>query len=426
MRVVHINRSDVVGGASVAASRIVEALRAQNIDASMLVAEKSGDSSWAHPVAQSSINKTLLKSRFLWDVAGFMGHEKSRLTRFAFSLAAAGFDLSKLSLVQEADIIHLHWFNQGFLSLKGLGKLLQLGKPVVWTLHDMWGFTGGCHYSGECERFTGACGHCAAIRDPSANDISSIQHQRKKTIYRDAPLSIVTCSTWLESAARKSSLLKDHPVISIPNPIDIDLYAPFPRAEARKRLKLPIDKKILLFGAANISDPRKGMHLLMHALKKLANGKNAKDIELVIFGKMPSGIDTRLPFPSHLMNFVDDPNTLVDLYNAADVFVLPSLEDNLPNTVMEALSCGTPVAAFRIGGVPEMVSHLRCGFLAPEADATGLAEGIEYLLYKIDADEYRFLAREKVLHNFTPELIANRYIELYSSLLSDNSLYDAK
>ncbi|WP_227625602.1 glycosyltransferase [Geofilum rubicundum] len=219
--------------------------------------------------------------------------------------------------------------------------------------------------------------------------------------------------------ARESSLLQQHAVISIPNPIDTELYAPVPRKEARKRLHLPPDKKILLFGAANVADPRKGMALLLHALKTLSTRKQADQIELVIFGKTPPRLAEKLPFPARLMHYVSDVETLVDLYNAADVFVLPSLEDNLPNTVMEALSCGTPVAAFRIGGVPEMVAHGICGYLAAPGDADGLAEGIEYLLFKCAEQTCRENARDKVLNHFAPELVARQYLNLYQQLLGE-------
>jgi glycosyltransferase involved in cell wall biosynthesis len=421
MRILHINKSDVKGGAAVAASRIVNSLRSMDVEASMLVAEKSGHEASVVSIANSRREKAKVMYYFLQEVAAFLPHEKNKTSRFAFSLARRGFNLHKHPLVLEADLIHLHWFNQGFLSLKGLEHIFQLGKPVVWTLHDMWSFTGGCHYAGDCEGYQISCGNCPVIQDPSVNDISALQHLKKQAAYANAPLSIVTCSQWLATVARRSSLLQQHAITSIPNPIDTERYSPIPRQDARKRLQLPLDKKILLFGAANVADPRKGMALLMHALKTLSTRKQAGQIELVIFGKTPPRLEEKLPFPARLMHYVTDLATLVDLYNAADVFVLPSLEDNLPNTVMEALACGTPVAAFRIGGVPEMVAHGICGYLAAPGDADGLAEGIEYLLFKCDEQTCRENARDKVLKNFAPELVALQYLNLYKQLLGEKS-----
>jgi glycosyltransferase involved in cell wall biosynthesis len=387
------------------------------VEASMLVAEKLGQDDSTVSVANSRRNKAKAMLYFLQEVAAFLPHEKSKTSRFAFSLSRSGFNLSQHPLVKEADIIHFHWFNQGFLSLKGLEKIFELGKPVVWTLHDMWSFTGGCHYAGNCEAFQNSCGSCPLIQDASSNDISALQHGKKQAVYAAGRLSIVTCSQWLGSVARQSSLLQHRAISAIPNPIDINFFAPVPRHEARKRLNLPLDKKILLFGAANVADPRKGIALLLHALQSLSTRKQADQIELVIFGKTPARLAEKLPFPARLMHYVSDADKLVDLYNAADVFVLPSLEDNLPNTVMEALSCGTPVAAFRIGGVPEMVAHGICGYLAAPGDADGLAEGIEYLLFKCDERTCRENAREKVLKNFAPELVAQQYLQLYKRLL---------
>jgi glycosyltransferase involved in cell wall biosynthesis len=417
MRIVHINKSDVTGGASVAASRIVMALREAGMDASLLVAEKKSNLPWVHSVLQTRRDRAKMLYNFMQEVAAFLPYEKSKSGRFAFSLSRRGFDLSSLPIVKEADVLHLHWFNQGYLSLNGLEKLFNLGKPVVWTFHDMWSFSGGCHYAGSCKGFEKACGHCPVLRAPSSTDPSSVQHARKQEIYADSRMWPVTCSGWLASEARRSSLLRGMKINSIPNPIDTNFYKPVSRKLARQHLNLPEDKKILLFGAANVADPRKGMALLLHALKVLAQRKYAKDIELVIFGKAPAGLAEKLPFPSHLMHYISDPEVLVDLYNAADVFVLPSLEDNLPNTVMESLSCGTPVAAFRIGGVPEMVAHGTCGYLAAPGDAKGLAEAIDYLLLAPDPLSFRDSARNKVLHSFSPDIVARKYIKLYESIL---------
>ena len=417
MRVVHINKSDVRGGAAVAASRIVNSLRNIGVDASLLVGEKLGKDKNVQCITDSGRMKAKAIYNFLHEVACFLPHEKNRASRFAYSMGRRGFDLSKQALVKQADIIHLHWFNQGYLSLKGLENIFKLGKPVVWTLHDMWGFTGGCHYTGNCEAFKNKCGNCPVIQDSSNSDISAMQYEKKQQIYRSASLSFVSCSEWLGRVAKESTLVKEHSIYSIPNPIDTDFYTPISRSQARKRLNLPLEKKILLFGAANVADPRKGIALLLHALKSLSINKRAKDIELVIFGKTPPGLAEELPFPTRFMNYISEAETLVDLYNAADVFVLPSLEDNLPNTVMEALSCGTPVAAFRIGGVPEMVAHGICGYLAEPGDADGLAAGIEYILFNCEDKVCRENSRTKVLENFSPSLVAGKYFELYKKLL---------
>lgn len=417
MRIVHINKSDTTGGASVAALRLVSALQQMNVDASMLVAEKKTSHPWVHTATKGRLGKARLLFHFLKEVAAYIPNEVNKESRFAWSAGHSGLDLSRHPLIQSADIIHLHWINQGFISINGLGKLLKLNKPVVWTFHDMWSFTGGCHYAGDCNNYEHFCGFCPFINDPALNDLSNQQYLKKARAYQGSNLNIVTCSNWLLGLARESSLLKDVPVISIANPIETDIYRPGSQKDARERLKLPYDKKIILFGAANVSDPRKGMSHLIYALNQMAKEVPRDKAELVIFGKAPDSLSEQFPYPVHLMHYIKSRERLIDLYHAADVFVLPSLEDNLPNTVMEALACGLPVVAFRIGGVPEMVVHGVCGYLAAPGNGMGLARGLQELLFSDNATDIRQSARQKVEENYAPEKVAGQYLSLYKSLL---------
>ncbi len=417
MQILHINRSDTTGGASVAAMRLVTALNASGVEANMLVAEKSVKSEMVYSVAGTRFGNIRLHYNFIMDLLAYLPYSKNRESRFAFSTAKNGFDISRHPLVINSDIIHIHWFNQGFISTKGLGKLLSLGKPVVWTLHDMWSFTGGCHYTGNCNNYENTCRFCPLLIKNSETDISNKQFLIKKELYKNGPLNIVTCSNWLAGKAKKASLLQNKKIVPIPNPIDTNIYLPKKQREARERLNLPPDKKIILFGAANINDPRKGMLHLLKALDYLSKTVDFSDIDLVVFGKATSGLKQSTKFRVHILNYINNRNTIIDLYNAADVFVLPSLEDNLPNTVMEALSCGLPVAAFKTGGVPEMVDDGVCGSLSMPGDEIGLANGIKKILFNPDATIYRFNARDKAIKNYSQHIIANRYIDFYKQLL---------
>lgn len=417
MRIVHINKSDTTGGASVAAMRLVSALQQMQVDASLLVAEKKTTHPWVHSAIKGRLGEARLMFHFLKEVSSYLPYEVNKESRFAWSAGQSGFDLTRHSLVESADIIHLHWINQGFISIKGLSKLFKLNKPVVWTLHDMWSFTGGCHYAGDCDNYEHFCGFCPFINEPALNDLSNQQYIKKARAYQGSNLNVVTCSNWLRGLASEASLLKDFPVISIPNPIETDVFCPGSQQEARERLKLPADKKIILFGAANVSDPRKGMSHLIYALNQLAKEVSRDKVDLVVFGKTPDSLPEQFPYPVHLMHYIHSRDTLIDLYRAADVFVLPSLEDNLPNTVMEALACGLPVAAFRIGGVPEMVVHGACGYLAAPGNGMGLARGIQELLFGNNASELRHNARQKVEKCYSPEKVAGEYLSLYQSLL---------
>jgi len=219
----------------------------------------------------------------------------------------------------------------------------------------------------------------------------------------------------MASLAESSKLLTNPQVLNIFNPIDTVLYKPIKKETARKFFNLPLNKKIILFGAAKISDKRKGLSYLLEALNILdING--FKDILLVTFGKN-SEIES-LTVESKAINYLSDENKISQLYSAADVFVLPSLEDNLPNTVMESLTCGTPVVAFKVGGIPEMVKHKINGYLANVADSSDLANGIEWVLNKSNYSELSANARNYAIKEFSEEVIANKYIELYQNILN--------
>lgn len=417
MKVTLINTSDAGGGAPAACMRLLKALEQDGVDVKLLAQHKYTKVDCVEAVANDGLPALKAKFDFYYERLPFIAfHEKDKSVRFAFSTAGSGTDISDKALIQNADILHLHWTNSGFLSVKDLQRLAALNKPVVWTLHDMWAFTGGCHYSGECGHFLKQCGNCPMLRDASENDISRKGWLRKSELYKNAKnITFVTCSNWLADVARTSSLLKGSRILTIPNPIDTELYAPQNMAEARKKLGIDRSAKVILFGAANITHTRKGIAYLVEALRLLKT--DGADLEVVIFGKNKGfDLDT-IPFKVHALGIVKDQQQLAQIYNAADVFVLPSLEDNLPNMVMEALSCGTPVVAFNTGGIPDMVVHQQNGYLAEYKSATDMAKGISYVLNSPDADQLSAAARKKVLTDFSNYTVAQQYKALYTSLL---------
>lgn len=422
LRVVHINNSDVRGGAAVAANRLNVALRNFGVDSSMLVQEAVSDAENIVQAGDGKLYKGKAFTRFVLERLTFLPYERNSVLRFAFSPANTGLDITKHPLVQEADIVHLHWINQGYLSLKSLKKLFDTGKPVVWTLHDMWPFTGGCHYSGTCLEFLERCSFCPYLRKPSKNDLSSRQFDLKKKLYRDVKLHPVACSKWLRALSSESSLFRNKEVSAIPNPIDVDVFKPLDRAECRKSLGLPQDKKLLLFGAANVNDMRKGARYLFEALNILIDSFPVfkEKVEVMVFGKMSQDTKAGIQLGIHNLKYVSNIEELVKIYNAADIFVLPSLQDNLPNTVMESMACGTPVVAFSTGGVPEMVKHLHTGFLAESKNALNLATGIYETIFLSDMEQMRKNAREKVLAEYTSDVVARQYVEVYEKLLRND------
>jgi glycosyltransferase involved in cell wall biosynthesis len=275
----------------------------------------------------------------------------------------------------------LHWINRDFLSIKGIEKILKLGKPVYWVLHDMWAMTGGCHHSFECNKYETHCGNCPNLIKPSAKDSSYHLFEKKLEIFdKYKNLQIITPSKWLGECAKKSRLFSKKNIQVIPNVMDTSIYKPIDKSIARSIFKLSDDKKIILFGAVEGTiNPYKGWNYLLEALKHLAQTEN--NIEAFIFGSEHSQtIVDAVPFPVHFSGHLNDDESLCMLYNAADVFVASSLADNFPNTIVESLACGTPVVGFNVGGIPDLVDHKRTGYLARYKDSNDLAEGIRWVL----------------------------------------------
>jgi glycosyltransferase involved in cell wall biosynthesis len=420
LKIVIVNKSATGGGAAVAATRLYTALSFAGANVNMLVEAPVSEKKPINSLSQGRISRIKALSRFIKERLYFLPFEKNKAIRYAFSPAFSGVNISTHPLIQEADIIHLHWVNQGFLSLKNLHQLFQLNKPVIWTMHDMWPFTGGCHYAGDCNHYINQCGQCAFVKRSHDKDLSFRIHQKKYAIWNKANIYPVSCSQWLGDLAKQSSLLKNKVVNSIPNPIETDLFAPENQKQCRKELGLPLHKKLLLFGAAKVTDPRKGANYFMEAIhilnEKYPELKN--QVELVIFGKATEEELQNFPLTTHPMNFISSAQQMVKLYNAADAFVLPSLEDNLPNTVMEALSCGVPVVSFNVGGVPEMVQHKKNGYLATVKNSHELANGLYEILYHPQPDILKENARSFVLKNYSNHIIAEKYMQLYQKALN--------
>ncbi|MCQ2204569.1 MAG: glycosyltransferase family 4 protein [Bacteroidales bacterium] len=418
MKIVHINKTDAGGGAAVAALRIHRSLLRSGIDSHILVQEQRRNEANEHTLGKGMVYDSKNFYRFVKERLTILPQERDSNMRYNFSIANTGQSIVDAKVVQEADIIHLHWINQGFLSLENLKEIFELGKPIVWTLHDMWPFTGGCHYAGTCFEFNEHCGFCPFLKKKEKRDMSFETYAKKREIYANGNLTVVTCSRWLASMAKSSSLLKNTRVTTIPNPIDTKFYRPMDREVCREELGLPQDKKLILFGAANILDVRKGFRYLEEALTIIQDNFPAISdrIELVVFGKLEKGWTNRFSFKIHTMDFISDPMKLVKLYNAADTFILPSLQDNLPNTVVESLCCGTPVVGFGIGGIPEMITHMQTGFLAEVKNSLSLANGIYNMLFF--NQQQRDQVREAAIATFAENIVSKQYIDLYNKLLN--------
>jgi len=404
MKVTLINTADAGGGAPVACLRLLKALDEQKVDVTLLVQHKKTDEPKVEGIAKNTLTRLKAQFNFLLERLPFIFfHEKDKSVRFAFSTANVGTSIKDEPLVKDADILHLHWTNSGFLSVVDLKQLMDLGKPIVWTLHDMWTFTGGCHYAGTCDHFMRECGDCYFLSDAGPNDISHSGWLRKAAMYVGAKnITFVTCSNWLAGVAKQSSLLKDFNIKAIPNPIDTNIFLPLNDTDSHAKWCINPWARIILFGAANINDKRNGIAALT---------------EVVIFGKNKHFDVSVLPYHVYQFDMISSQAELAELYSLAEVLVLPSLEDNLPNTAMEAMACGTPVVAFNTGGLTEMIDHQKNGYLAEFKSAADLAKGIFEILNSDKKEELSQNARNKVLRDYNNETVARQYMEVYTSAL---------
>lgn len=419
MKVLTVSATDRLGGAGIAAYRSHRALLAAGIKAEMLVWRKTTMDASVHRLAPRLNLRGRIKRRIamhgqMLQLRHLPRHADSAywsLNQFSYPIADA---INQFA----ADIVHLHWLGDNFLPIQ---QFVRLEAPIVWTLHDMWAFTGGCHYAGDCRRYTENCGNCPQLLRPASRDPSARIHARKRSAWAEIPMTIVCPSRWLADCAGKSAILRDKRIEIIANPIDTCAFKPLDRREARRAFNLPLDKKLVLFGAADgIADPRKGFAYLREALSAFSEDA---DLELVLFGAGNEGnedneVGIDLDMPVRRVGALRDDASLNLLYSACDVFVLPALQDNLPNTLMEALACGTPCVAFDSGGIGDLVQHQENGYLAQLADAADLQRGIEWALAQ---EWWSQRVHQQVVERYEAQRISAQYIELYQSILGASS-----
>lgn len=419
IKILTVNVSDSSGGAARAAYRIHKAVIEAGVEGQFLVKNKALND--ASVLAVGSFDKKYPFS----NIIRYVQHKiKNKIQQARWRPYAEREDvfLSDLRSSEihgalqkiDFDILHLHWINLRFLDLRELRKI---NKPIVWTLHDCWAFTGICHYFYDCERYTQGCGKCPHLHSDNANDLSAKVWQQKKQIYQGLNMHIVTPSHWLANAARKSSLFSQFPVSVIPNPIDTDYFCPGNKVEACEELKQDASKKYILFGAMNaLNDSRKGFVEFKRAMQYFEHHYNDGNTEILIFGSNEAPEMELNNIAIKNLGMLHD-KKLLAAYRAAHVMVVPSLSENLSNIIMESLACGTPVVAFNIGGNADMIDHLKNGFLAKSLVIENLAKGINYCLLNNVDGALSEAAREKVVGNFGVEAVGERYKKLYDSLI---------
>lgn len=414
MRVLHLNTDDQAGAAR-SAFRLHQGLqRLPEFESVFVVGRSKLESRLSRPLEPAFMARVTkeIYSSFNRYLAGRVADDWRILVSFNRLPRLTAPFVARF----QPDIIHLHWIGNGFLPLANIARFR---RPVVWTMHDMWSFTGGCHYDLGCNGYRETCGTCPMVKDSFARRLVRWSYQQKQSAYHRQAITFIAPSLWLAECARRSSLLSRQRVEQIPYGLDLELFFPWDKSAARNELDLPHDKKILLFGAVQ-ADRRKGLQHLLAALRQLRQSSTSDQLCLATFGHIPEAL-RHLGFPLHSFGRIHDDRKLTRIYAACDIFLAPSEQDNLPNTVLEAMACGVPCLAFSIGGMPDMIQHQQTGFLATPFDVAEFAAGVRWILS--DPERQRHIsqnARKQAETRFGLLRQAQAYAHIYQELLNDN------
>jgi glycosyltransferase involved in cell wall biosynthesis len=423
LKVAIVSTHDCKGGAAKAAFRLHLGLQSLDCDSTLFCRRKDSgldsvvhvgqDEPWwkAHAIAAKSFYLRLpVKAYRLGKNCDLFSMPTGPLVKLPANLMSA-------------DVINLHWVTS-MIDVPSLFANLRPSTKVVWTLHDMNVFTGGCHYAGPCEKYRSHCHRCPELNSRRDNDLSARNFATKQTVFaalRQEQLTIVTPSRWLQHCVAASELLKRFHIVRIPYGVDIETFAPIPLQEARSALGICIETKVLLFVSDSLGNHRKGIDLLISSLSKI---DSTQPLTLLAMGAMPSK-DLRLPahVKYHPLGFIGDEKVIAQAYSAADVFVITSRQDNLPNTILESLACGTPVVGFRIGGIPDLVLDGETGFCAEPEDIESLASAISSALQT--GRSLRSRCRELVAIEYSLQAQAINYLKLFRQLTGSVGLQTA-
>lgn len=418
MRVVHLSHTDGGAGAGRAAYRIHAALRELGVDSCMLVSQKRTADPSVQAMSGSGFGHW--RVRLAEYLEARAGRTLARDASVFLSPARYGyFRPARAQVVREADVVATYWINGAYIAPESLAAI---NKPLVWRLSDVWPFTGGCHYPGTCERFKSHCGDCPQLRQPGPEDAAHRLWLRKQHAWRALDLTVVAPSNWMAGLARRSSLFADRRVEIIPTGVDLERYRPGDRSAARARWGLPQDRLLILFGAMSPTDDvRKGYRELRRALEVVAQSPLASRIQAVMFGTDAPLPPDLLPIPAVSLGRLQGDEALAAAYNCADLVVVPSREDNLPNVALEAIACGAPVVAFDVCGMPDIVRDGWNGRLAPGGDSISLGRAIVEMLS--DSQSLMLMrshARNHAGANFSLSGQASGFLRLYEQVLADH------
>ncbi|MBO4722657.1 MAG: glycosyltransferase [Muribaculaceae bacterium] len=410
MKIVIVNHSDMQGGAAIVSLRLAHALQEAGVDARMLVIDKqSGD-----PLVGVMGSKYRNKWNFLSERLGvFMRNGFRRDTLFKIDTGSHGINIAAHPWVKDADVVCLNWVNQGTLSLKNIKQLAQSGKPIVWTMHDMWNCTGVCHYSFECERYKDRC-HSCPLLETKGDDLSTTIQEKKRKLYEQAPIHFVAVSHWLAECCKQSKTMSDSSLSVIYNAFPIHDFD-YHRLSGNIK-EIPADKKIIVMGARRLDVEVKGFKELIETTQYIARNKPelASKIHLVLYGELNNkSLLNKIEVPCTYLGSIGSTEQLSQLYRHSDIVLSTALYENLPGTLIEGQASGCLPVTFGKGGQANIVDHLKTGYIAEYKDPASVAAGIEWA---IDANVSREFLHNEVERKFAASKIAQQYIELFNNL----------
>jgi len=409
LRILQINYSDSKGGAARAAMRIHEGLSRLEVESLLLVSHKTTSNSYIiSPKSKTEKINYLLRSQLDQIPVNLY---KNRNNLFSPSWVPFSSIINTINNINP-DLVHLHWVTGGMIRIE---DLLKVNKPIVWTLHDMWAFTGGCHIDDSCGKYKQECNYCPVLGSNNKRDLSSFGFKRKQRVYEELnQFTLVGPSQWMVNSIKSSRLMSKFNTVKIPNPIDLHVFKPLTQAVARSILNIDANKRIILFGATNATgDINKGYKELYKAIELI----DQKNTELYIFGATQEKSKLNFNCPVKYLGLLHDDISLMVLYSAADVMVVPSKQETFGQTALEAMACGTPVVAYGSTGLLDIVDHQENGYLAKPSDSNDLANGIEWVLSNKSNKLLFERTIEKVRDCFDLRIVAQKYRDLYMDII---------
>lgn len=412
MKILHLCFSDGMGGAAVGAKRMHQAMRASGLDSRLLVVMKTTNDDRVIEMRRWK-NSFMYRDKFNKLVMRAMKSNNPVL----HSLGMVPTGTHKVINQMDADVVQMHWINADTISIAEIAKI---DRPVVWKLPDMWAFSGAEHYKlpGDPDRYVDGYTRGNRPAHEGGIDINRIVWNHKKSRWKSAAFGIVGPSQWLADCAKKSCLFKDRPVRHILNPLDTSLYRPLPKEPVRKEFGLAGKKKLVMFAAMHATiDTRKGFHHLKDALGKLGNYLSPREVEFAVLGAAGPEGDAVSGFDMRYLGVIRDEDRLVRAYNTADVVVFPSEMDNLPNIIKEATCCGIPCVGFNVGGMPDMISHKKTGYLADPYDTDDLARGVAWAVENSSGDLSEKV-RSIAVARHEPRVVVGQYLDFYQESMA--------